>query len=119
MEGGFVDKSTGLIHPSETPFVKVYWGNLNQLTGITGKEYQVFGLLAEKMDERNVIGIGDKLKRAFIAQHKTSLSTFNNTISSLAKKGLIKRVENMKGVYIVNPKYAAKAEYSKVVNINF
>ncbi len=101
----------------EPSFVKLYPEYLASKTGIKGREYEVLFFFIENMNDKNLVVINPREKSLFLDQHGMTDSVFRNNVSSLAKKNLIKIAK--RGLYLVNPKVAAKGDYASITSIEF
>lgn len=111
-----LDTDTGELK-REPEFIKLYIRNLCQAKGITGRQADMFHFMLSHMNDYNEVVYGKPSKDRFMAEHETTNATFNNNVSSLIKKGLIKRIG--KGVFKVNPRYAVKVDWARVQKITW
>ena len=115
-ENGVVQEVTRFIVPigeKDTDFCKVYNHFIDKLSDLSRSERKVFDWCLKNMDYENKVYILNQKKLASILN--LSYGTVRNAVSSLTRKGLLKKVEN--GLYLVNPAVACKTTVDKRKNI--
>ena len=111
-----IDISTGEVL-QEPDFVKLYVKDLCSVKGLSTTQYKIFYFMLENMNWDNVVAYGSNTKDKFLESHGLINQTFNNNIAKLIQSGLIERIG--RGEFLVNKRYAVKAEWSKVQKIRW
>ncbi len=119
-ENGVVQEVARFIVPigeKDSDFCKVYNHFIDKLSDLSKSERKVFDWCLKNMDYENKVYILNQRKLAYILD--LSYGTVRNVISSLVRKGLLKKVDN--GLYLVNPSIACKttADKRKSILIQF
>lgn len=115
-ENGVVQEVTRFIVPigeKDTDFCKVYNHLIDKLSDLSKSERKVFDWCLKNMDYENKVYILNQKKLA--STLNLSYGTVRNAVSSLTRKGLLKKIEN--GLYLVNPAIACKTTVDKRKNI--
>ena len=115
-ENGVVQEVTRFIVPigeKDTDFCKVYNHFIDKLSDLSKSERKVFDWCLKNMDYENKVYILNQKKLA--STLNLSYGTVRNAVSSLTRKGLLKKIEN--GLYLVNPAIACKTTVDKRKNI--
>jgi len=93
----------------DSDFCKVYNRYISKISDLSRSERKVFDWCIANMDYENKVLILNKTK----VSNKIGIAvkTLYNCLSSLTKKGFLKKLEN--GLYLVNPAIACKTSVSK------
>ena len=128
-EKTIVDQFTGEILSAEKTiirtvrntdeFIQVYLNDMKGLMDINScSEFKVLmwmWKMSDFLDEKqfgNAIGISGLLFNRLKKECNIKDQTVRNTISSLAKKGLLIKDDNIRGTYYLNPKFFFKGALS-------
>lgn len=106
-----IDRKTGEILQPEPPFVKAYTEHIANVKGLTKMQTSVLWFLLSRMSFDNTVCISSKIRNKFIADEKTTGSSFSNCVSSLVKANFID-IEGH-GQYFINPDYFTKSDWTK------
>ena len=93
----------------DSDFCKVYNRYISRISDLSRSERKVFDWCIANMDYENKVLILNKTKVS--SEIGIALKTLYNCLSSLGKKGFLKKLEN--GLYLVNPAIACKTSVSK------
>ena len=111
-----IDISTGEVL-REPDFIKLYIEDLCKVKGLSGTQYRIFHFMIDNMNWDNEVSYGATTKDKFLIEQGLLNQSFNNNISKLIQSGLIERMG--RGEFLVNKRYAVKAEWSKVQKIRW
>lgn len=98
--------------PSEPPYVKLYIDDLGSILGLEKGEKRVLLSLACSIDYEGSVSVTSTRRQRLAERCQLSVKSFNNAISALATKGLIKVIG--RGEYELNPKLFAKGDWRQV-----
>ena len=116
MAAKYFDEETGEIR-AEPEFVKIYIRDLCAVKGLNSTQYKIFNFMLSNMNADNIVGYGSRTRESFLDKNKIKPQTFNNNVNGLIESGLIKRIG--RGEFLINKKYAAKVDWSKVQSIRW
>lgn len=100
--------------PPEPPYVKMYVDDLGSLLGLERGEKRVLLALACSLDFEGFASVTSAKRKRLADRCELTVKSFNNSVSALAKKGLIKVVGA--GEYELNPKLFARGDWKQIYN---
>lgn len=98
--------------PKEPDFVKLYIRDLGRLKNLSPATSKVMHALLKSMGYNNVIAAYSPIKKMICRDLGISVSTLNNSINDLYKKGLLIRVD--RGIYLADPELFGKGAWEDI-----
>lgn len=98
--------------PPEPPYVKLYVDDLGSLLGLERGEKRVLLALACSLDFEGFASVTAAKRKRLAERCELTIKSFNNAVSALAKKGLIKVVGS--GEYELNPNLFARGDWKSI-----
>lgn len=121
-----VDAQTGEIlketkfskEKQEPEYFKMYLNTLTELVGLTKGSTEILLVSLRYMsfaDEGNIIRFGTDIKKEICESCNIGIGTLNNSISNFARLNIFTR--KCTSVYIVNPRYFGRGNYSDLLQV--
>lgn len=116
-EGNFMSRKQTNVSAfeKEPPYVKVYLEDIGRLNGLDPAEQKLVNELVFNMGYNNVVPSYKPVKEMIAQRIGVSLSTVNNCIQSLYKKGVL--IRKARGFYIMDPNIFGRGSWKDVKNI--
>ena len=99
----------------EPPYVKVYLEDLGRLRGLDPSEQKLVNELVFNMGYNNIVPSYKPVKEMIAKKIGVSLSTVNNSIQNLYKKGIL--IRQARGFYLMDPNIFGRGSWKDVKNI--
>lgn len=99
--------------PTEPPYVKLYLEDIAKLHGLTKSNSEVMHALFTKMDYEGIITLVSSSKQRIADSLGIRVQTINNTLQSLLKSDIIRRVG--RGEFMFNPSIIAKGDWQSIL----
>lgn len=99
----------------EPAYVKVYLDDIGRLNGLEPAEQKLINELVFNMGYNNVVPSYKPVKEVIAKRIGVSLSTINNCIQSLYKKGVL--IRKARGFYIMDPNIFGRGSWRDIKKI--
>lgn len=112
----------------EPDFIKLYLNTVCVFKGLSQSATPVLFEFCKYMTYANnadgqIIMINSYIKEKISEELNLSVKRINQVLTSIIKSGIFKRIENKRGIYIVNPYIIGKGEWKDIkelrANFNF
>ena len=97
---------------SEPPFVKLYINDISRLIDLSPASSKLLYLLIRHLPYNNMVAMYKPIKDQMVKDLKIEISTLNNSINELNKKGIL--IRQARGLYILDPDQFGRGSWHDV-----
>lgn len=100
---------------SEPPFVKLYINDISRLIDLAPATSKLLYLLIRHLPYNNMVAMYKPIKDQMCKELNLELSTLNNSVNELAKKGILLR--QARGLYVLDPDQFGRGSWHDIKKI--